>query len=771
MNIGQILPNGHAYFNIPEELRNRNQWCVADPNKAPIYGTYDSELGYVVKAASVTDPATWMTFDEACRLALSCGFAIGYVLSAADPFACIDLDVKNEMNEVNQQKWTPQANLERYWKIVEYFDSFTEHSLSGQGVHIWVKGKIGQGCRRDGVEVYSQERFIICTGRVIHHKPVKQADEHLQTLVSEIRKSQGSTHVAELIDYPETEDDDTIFHRAMGAQNYSKFMALYEGRWEELGYPSQSEADLSLMSMFTFYSKSNAQCKRLFRRTALGRRDKAVKNDRYLDHTLTLIRGRMAHQQKADISAVLQAAEHAAKLQQERIQAIQNSKSYAPLPELDWPPGNTGRIARFIYHSSPRPVKLVSICGSLAFSSGISGKAWNIPGSGLNNYGILVARSGVGKESMHSGISYLIDAVSRICSAVGQFVSFNDFASGPALIKALAKWPCFVNIAGEFGHKFKLFGQEDKHDAMSTLRRIITDLYQKSGARSRAGGIAYSDGDKNIADIQGVAYSLFGETTPDTFYESMTPSMMADGFMSRFIVMEYEGDRPPNNENQILVPDDDLVSTLGNIVLQAHGLVTNGQVQYIARDPQAATLLDAFDKECDTSINSTTDEAFRQMWNRACLKALRIAGILAVMDNHLAPVITLEHAQWALDLIRRDIHTITRKLMSGDIGNDDGTRRRKLVATMKEFLTSEKNYGVDDVGAKLRSANIIPRQYLVVRLSNISCFRKHRLGSSAAINHTIECLRSDGVLTDVGEKELLENHSFRGKAFRLLRDL
>ncbi|MDE2317292.1 MAG: hypothetical protein KGK06_12870, partial [Xanthomonadaceae bacterium] len=69
----------------------------------------------------------------------------------------MDLDVKDE---------TPPEVLARFQKIIETFDSYTERSTSGRGYHIWLKGDIGAGRRRDGVEVYSQERFIVCTGNV-----------------------------------------------------------------------------------------------------------------------------------------------------------------------------------------------------------------------------------------------------------------------------------------------------------------------------------------------------------------------------------------------------------------------------------------------------------------------------------------------------------------------------------------------------------------------------------------------------------------------------
>jgi primase-polymerase (primpol)-like protein len=114
---------------------------------------------------------------------------------------------------LNVKETTTPGQLERFWKIVQAFDSYTERSRSGKGLHIWIRGKVGMGCRRDGVEVYSQQRFIICTGDAVLNKPVEHRQELLDILVSEIRAAAQTNHV-ELVEQDETESDEEVGRKA-----------------------------------------------------------------------------------------------------------------------------------------------------------------------------------------------------------------------------------------------------------------------------------------------------------------------------------------------------------------------------------------------------------------------------------------------------------------------------------------------------------------------------------------------------------------------------
>ncbi|HHQ4874866.1 TPA: hypothetical protein ACSQ28_004921, partial [Pseudomonas aeruginosa] len=175
------------------------------------------------------------------------------------------------------------------------------------------------------------------------------------------------------------------------------------------------------------------------------------------------------------------------------------------------------------------------------------------------------------------------------------------------------------------------------------------------------------------------------------------------------------------------------------------------------------------DQECDAEVNSTDDESRRQMWNRAQLKSLRIAALLAVADNHVHPCVNVEHAQWAIDLIRHDIALFSERLRSGDIGEGSDVCERKLLSIMKEYLVEEPSKGYK-IHPSMRANSIIPRAYLQRRTASLPAFQKHRSGSAtAALDHALRSLADSGYIMEVKKDVLVEQYSEFGKAFRILK--
>ena len=146
---------------LPRDLRPYAQWVCWDWRLRD--GTWakvprDPKAG---RNAAADDPATWGTFAQAIaryrrdRLA-----GLGFVFTAADPFAGVDLD---DCYDPAARALAPEAA-----RIVAELDSYTEVSPRGHGVKVIVRAAVpgGRG-RRDakrGIEIYDRGRFFALTG-------------------------------------------------------------------------------------------------------------------------------------------------------------------------------------------------------------------------------------------------------------------------------------------------------------------------------------------------------------------------------------------------------------------------------------------------------------------------------------------------------------------------------------------------------------------------------------------------------------------------------
>ena len=138
--------------NIPQAPRDLNQWVVWKKDKKP----RNAGTGAL---ASVANPSTWGTFKEACEaVKKKKALGVGFVFTNDDPYVGIDLDrVIDDDGQI-----TPYAQ-----DIIDRFDSYTEISQSGHGIHVIICGKKPKGsCKTKGIEVYDQGRYFALTGNI-----------------------------------------------------------------------------------------------------------------------------------------------------------------------------------------------------------------------------------------------------------------------------------------------------------------------------------------------------------------------------------------------------------------------------------------------------------------------------------------------------------------------------------------------------------------------------------------------------------------------------
>lgn len=713
--------------NIPEELRRLRQWVAAGPDKVPLNPR-------TLARASVTDAATWGSFDEA--RAANTAF-VGFVLTASDPYAIIDLDCK------------PGRTYDQFLhdRILAAFPTYTERSASGLGYHIILRGTLPAGVRRDSVEAYASERYMICTGNVVKALPIVDCNAALQSLTSEMRPRKE----IELDDVESDLSDADLVERASLAANGAKFVALCNGDWQK-DYPSQSEADFALLSLLAFYTKDNAQVRRLFYYSALGQREKATNS--YLDRCLRKIRA-------SEIPAAVIELPPPALIDTPAATPQPAAQLQPPLP---WPPGLIGQIAHYIYYSSIRPVSEISLCAAIALTAGIAGRAYNISGTGLNQYLVLLAKTGAGKEGAAKGIDRLISAVRRTVPAADQFIGPGSFASGQALIRTLDERHVFLSVLGEFGFTLKQMTDPRANGATVMLKRVLLDLFSKSGSDSILRASVYSDKEKNTKVLQSPCVSILGESTPESFYEGLTPRHIAEGLLPRFSIIEYKGDRPPTNEAPAVTPDPSLVDALAELAATCLTMQANSSTAIVHCDPPAKALLKAFDVEADAKINGNPHEVERQLWNRAHLKAVKLSALVAVGCCPCNPVVTVELATWAIGFVRREMQDVLDRYSSGDIGDSAGRLDQVVIRSVKEWLgfgeQKRRTAGYEIPEALIKSPWVHYR-YLKKRCCRCVDFQQDKRGPVRALKETLEDLVNSGELLQLDRARAVKDYGVR----------
>lgn len=758
--------------------------------------------------ASVTNPSHWSSFDEVCNIVGNYS-GIGFVFSADDNFSFIDLDYTTDPAVLAKQK-----------EIFNTFSSYSEVSPSGQGLHIIVKGSVPVGRRRNAIEIYSSERYATFTGNVYLNEPIRECQSELTALWESLGSDKAQ--VLNFESQPETISDAELIRIASEAANGNKFQALWNGEYGGL-YPSQSEADHALINMIGFYTKNKMQIVRIFRASELGKREKAKRGpyvmemvDKAFDRELPPID---MDALRIEVEKVIQGGSSTVEPtahnglvvgstptpptnlynvnhNAEVLGVSINGKSEAfdasnlgsspstptNLPTvtktkgMECPPGLLGEIAQFIYQAAPRPVPEIAIAAAIGLMAGICGRAYNVSSTGLNQYVLLLARTGRGKESIQSGISKLISYVRQQVPSIEECIGPDEIASGPALYKYLNKNPGFVSVLSEFGLRLASMSDGHGNGANVSLRRMILQLYAKSGFNDVAHPSVYSDKDKNVAAIPSPAFSILGESTPHTFYKNLNEEMISEGLLPRFLLIEYDGERVAENVNHAqAVPSNELIDKLAQIAANA-ATVEGSQPRRVITvnfSDEARKISTAYSIQCDKFINNkSNNEVVVELWNRAHLKVLKLAAIVSVGINMWNPTIEREHMDWAIRMVDADIKTLTEKFESGKIGAntqevkqiDEVTRviKEYAVGVWKDII----KYSTPKDKA-LHSEKVVTYNYISRRLIGTAAFRMDKMGATFAIQRTLKILMDRDYIQELSRQQLKEKFGTTQKSYMI----
>lgn len=806
----------NSFSKIPAEMRQLKQWVCwrleerpnsPKPTKAPYSPWPNGGL------ASVTKPVDWGTFEQATAAPLTStevvpwdyekdrpsltvaqtGFTgIGFVFAEGGNITGIDLDDTHGDVEAYQ----------RQLKIFHEFNSYTELSPSGNGVHILVKGTVPHGRRRASIELYPHARFFTMTGNTVHDVPLAERQELLTLLFEQMG---GDVKQYTVENAEQVYSDEEIIAQASAAVNGAKFTDIYNGNFQnyfgpQFGHPGEgrSEADFALVDMIAFYTQNLAQIERIFRSSVMGQRDKyeSKHGSRLIQYMVEKSFDRQLPQldvegmrQKLDeqFAAITRGRSGATAEPGGTTAAPTNDTLASPLStnglgsagasishDLQasvnpFPPGLLGEIAAFFLAAAPRPVPEIALAGAIAYMGGLCGRAFNVYGTGLNQYVLYLAPTGVGKDAVASGVSKLNNAIMATVPSIVDFKGPGELVSSAGLIKWLDRKPCVLSILGEFGQKMKQIASPSANSHEISLGRILLQMYSKSGHGEIFDAMAYSDKEKNTSPIVSPSLTILGESVPESFYESLDEALIESGLLPRFMVFEYKGKRSYlNKKAKDSLPPFSLVQTLANLTASCLTIMQQRSVQNVRLSPEAEVKFDEFDRY-STDIMNASVEVHKRLWNRAHLKALKLAAIQAVGENWVDPEITLAHCMWATTMVVEQTTKLIAKFDTGQIGQVGGSEAKQLgevVKVISSYLHSEfDRYSKYGGSFEMHKDGVIMEGHIMRRLMCMACFKNDRIGATNAIKRTLKTLLEADEIREMPKAQMQQRYGTGPRAF------
>lgn len=752
-NLDQIQSD---YSRLPQELKQLKQWCVAGSDKSPYVASGDN-----LRRVSVHETDALHTFEEACQIAANFNVALGFILTANDGLTCIDLDVKDSTSLDRDGKplppsaWSTQADLDRFKGIIDFYQTYAELSKSGKGAHLWLHGGIGKGARRDSVEVYSQERFIICTGnsfssmqfnldpqintvttQILNPEPLPlkpNMQDNVSAMAEQMRGVKAAT--TELVDVEEELGDKQLVDKAMAAENGDKFNSLCIGDWQAMEYPSQSEADLALMSIFTFYSESNEQCRRLFRMSRLGKREKARRNDRYLDHGLRKIRGRQKQEEAERQHRIINGSQQA--------EALLENLNNDPFEcvDIDFPPGLAGAMCEFMVLKARRRLPGLYPISALHTMALIGRKRKFELINKPNLITIAMALTAAGKELPQETAK--IFAKHLGCS---NMIHGNIASSKDAILNLVEGDGASLYIVDEYHSLNKSMNSRNAASYEMKIESEIlimntTELYTFRGIDIRGLIPAYeADLEKLEEDIQKLegsndisrlavlrekssrkkrAIDYLENGWPDPFFSLMAHSVPSrlegvisaenidSGFLGRALII-----RCPDTRGKLVkkFPDEATLHRMESEIVERLEKIQTSDVM-VEPDEEGLAMLGKYVDWFDEDERRNHPD-LGGIYARAPEQLYKIASLLALEDG----VITAEFARYAYSLVNQSIQDIRYMLLKALADGNAASKEDVLEHARQQILKNCKGGGC--TLSKIMTLITKPKGWNKVQLAN-----------------------------------------------------
>ncbi|EAQ26702.1 DUF3987 domain-containing protein [Roseovarius sp. 217] len=450
-------------------------------------------------------------------------------------------------------------------------------------------------------------------------------------------------------------------------------------------------------------------------------------------------------------------------------------KTLAPPKPEEWHPIHdipknsvVYEIQQFLYAQSHRQNLTIASVAAIALWAGIVGRNVNVSGEGLNQYVLLVAGTGRGKETISKGIGKIIEAIAQTVPEARNLVS-GRFASSQAILQHLQNFPATLSIQAEGEYLFRRITSPKASQNEQDVLQTLLDLYHKSGFQASMPGYRKARVEESVGSIASPCFTLVTESTFGAVDALLAYDSVKKGFTPRFLIVMTKADRPYDNPSASEVRlDPYLVEKLAGWYCATKANSNPLRGVNVTFSPEAEDLHNCFDRETTDLMNMGGDRPEGIIWNRSHLKALKLAASIAAGINPYCPHIEADVMRWAIKVERHNVEQLLAEMESGEVGEStEDVRLGRVTKAFADYVLTEhhllsKGYRVS---SDLHERRIVAFTYLHNKLGNTAPFRKNGYKEPRdLIRDSLKVLVEKGDLIEINKVQMFKEtgHSVEG---------
>ena len=395
--------------------------------------------------------------------------------------------------------------------------------------------------------------------------------------------------------------------------------------------------------------------------------------------------------------------------------------------ELYNPPG----IIKDIYEYSEQIAQIsqpaLSLQSALGVGSVVAGRMYK---SDMNNFSSLyfmcIAKSGQGKENTKTVIESVLDNSGHIDLMAG-----DGYTSSGAVYSLLRHKPTHITVMDEFGKRLESIAKSsnsNKEDALQALMEawgrchgtIRPDNYSLMNMSSKQQQEAM---DRSTIKP---AITLMGMSVPKNFYGALSTGRIVDGFLNRFIVVESKLPRVVGKMVPFREPSHAIcewVRKMRETKNEMEELAKNNseldfKQRVLTFDNESKDLLTTLAYKLIEEQDALEKDGLEVLLSRTREKAMRLALICALADNHNTNIIRSDITKWAIDYV----YYYDQLLVDNCEDKVAGSETESKIKQVLSFIRSQGDIGISkrDIDRReiFRSMKSYEVKEIIERLKN-----------------------------------------------------